>query len=634
MPGDTRGTAAMKNRLLAFSLAICAIGTIRAAEPATTEEMVARMKKDIYYLAGPECNGRGVGSAGIDKAAEYIAASFKASGLKGAGKDGSFFQPFTISGPTIVGSASVDFHGPNGQKLSLKPNKQFRALGLTGSGEAASGIVFAGYGITLDGEPRKYDDYAGLDVTGKVVVMFRRTPRADSKDDPFDKKENPAYASLAEKVKLAASKGAAAVAFINDSTYAKDGDALQDFRYAGAQSASKIPVVQINRGSLDHLLVDSIGKTLAEVEQAIDKDLKPRSAPLAGWTASTTVSLKKNDIACKNVVGVLEGNGPHADETIVVGAHYDHLGTSGNGSMLGAAGEGQTHWGADDNGSGTTGLIEMARRYGTMKDRQGRRIVFIAFSGEERGLHGSIHYCKEPLFPLEKTKFMLNMDMIGRVVPVDGENGKKVDRLYVYGTGTGEGFEKLADELNPGFKITKFPAGTGPSDHDSYYRKKVPVIFFFTGTHAQYHRPTDTPDLINVDGMKKVVDYGQKLMDFFATVSDPPKYVVTRAQFVFPDQGTPQARPARMSGPTLGIMPSYEEGTSGVKLDGISPGGPAEKAGLKDGDLIVEIAGKPVTNVTTYMTVMGQQKPGEEIEITVMRKSEKLKIKITPIKRN
>jgi predicted metalloprotease with PDZ domain len=205
------------------------------------------------------------------------------------------------------------------------------------------------------------------------------------------------------------------------------------------------------------------------------------------------------------------------------------------------------------------------------------------------------------------------------------------DRLLVYGTGTAEGFDKLVDDKNVGFKITKLAAGTGPSDHDSFYRKKVPVIFFFTGTHAEYHRPVDTPDKINIPGMKKVVDYGFNLVDYAATTTAKPVYTVTKERFVDPTEQRPSS--PRMSGPTLGIMPSYEEGETGVKVDGISPGGAAEKAGLKDGDIIVEINGKPVTNVTTYMSVMNQQKAGVEIEVVLKRKGEKKTLKITPTAR-
>lgn len=629
----------MTRRLLIACFAVVSIATsIRAEEPlkggVPDVVSIERMKKDLFYLAGPECNGRGVGTPGIDKAADRIVAEFKAAGLKPAMKDGSYFQPFSIAGPTVATAANVAFQGPGGQKLALKLNKQFRAIGVSGSGESAGGVVFAGYGITTERQGKTFDEYDGLDCQGKLVIVLRKTPRPNEKDekDPFDKNENPEYATLAAKVKLAEKKGAAAIAFVNDRSLALDGDELMAFRYVGAQSASKLPIFQINRGTVDHLLTHALGTSLIEVERAIDKDLKPRSAVLDGWTATTNATIKKNDFACKNVVGVLEGSGPLANETVVVGAHYDHLGTSSYGSLAGPAGEGQVHFGADDNASGTTGMIEMARRFAAMKDRQGRRIVFIAFSGEERGLHGSIHYCKEPIFPLEETAFMLNMDMIGRVKEIDDEKGGKADRLLVYGTGTAEGFDKLVDEKNPGFKITKLPAGTGPSDHDSFYRKKVPVIFFFTGTHSEYHRPVDTPDKINLAGMKKVVDYGFNLLAYATEVKEKPKYTVTKERFVDP---TEERRPStpRMSGPTLGIMPSYEEGETGVKVDGLSPGGAAEKAGLKDGDIILEVNGKPVTNVTTYMSVMNTQKPGVEIEIVIKRKGEKKTLKITPMQR-
>jgi hypothetical protein len=629
----------MTRRLLIACFAVVSIATsIRAEEPlkggVPDVVSIERMKKDLFYLAGPECNGRGVGTPGIDKAADRIVAEFKAAGLKPAMKDGTYFQPFSIAGPTVATAANVTFQGPGGQKLALKLNKQFRAIGVSGSGESAGGVVFAGYGITTERQGKTFDEYDGIDCQGKLVIVLRKTPRPNEKGekDPFDKNENPEYATLAAKVKLAEKSGAAAIAFVNDRSLANDGDELMAFRYVGAQSASKLPVFQINRGTVDHLLTHALGTSLVEIEQAIEKDLKPRSAVLNGWTATTNATIKKNDFACKNVVGVLEGNGPLANETVVVGAHYDHLGTSSYGSMVGPAGEGQVHFGADDNASGTTGMIEMARRFAAMKDRQGRRIVFIAFSGEERGLHGSIHYCKEPIYPLEETAFMLNMDMIGRVKEVEFEKGGKGDRLLVYGTGTAEGFDKLVDDKNPGFKIIKLPAGTGPSDHDSFYRKKVPVIFFFTGTHSEYHRPNDTPDRINLAGMKKVVDYGFNLTAYAAEVKEKPKYTITKERFVDP---TEERRPStpRMSGPTLGIMPSYEEGETGVKVDGISPGGAAEKAGLKDGDIITEVNGKPVTNVTTYMSVMNTQKGGVEIEITIKRKGEKKTLKITPMER-
>ena len=270
-----------------------------------------------------------------------------------------------------------------------------------------------------------------------------------------------------------------------------------------------------------------------------------------------------------------------------------------------------------------------------MRDRQGRRIVFVAFSAEERGLYGSAHYCKEPLYPLDKTAAMINMDMIGRVKEVDadwlGLWGGKKDRLLVYGTGTGDNFKTLVEEANArtDFKLSTLAAGTGPSDHDSFYRKKVPVLFLYTGTHGEYHRPTDVPEKINVPGMKKVVDYVQVLADTLTTADTRPKYLAVRDPWRDPTDPRPAPSYGKM--PRMGIRPgNYESEDGGVLVEGVAPGGPAEKAGVKDNDVVVEIAGKPVKNIGGYMTAMQGQKAGHPVEVVVLRKGTKVTLKITP----
>jgi len=275
--------------------------------------------------------------------------------------------------------------------------------------------------------------------------------------------------------------------------------------------------------------------------------------------------------------------------------------------------------------------MELARHYGAMKDRQGRRLVFIAFSAEERGLFGSIHYCKQPSFPLEKTAAMINMDMIGRTKPIPadwlGLWGTK-DRLVVYGTGTGNGFDALVETASDKveFRVSKLAAGTGPSDHDSFYRKKIPVLFLYTGTHGEYHRPTDVPEKINVPGMKKVADFVRVLADDLTT-RERPKYQVTKDPWSDPTE----TRAGRPQGPRLGIRPgNYETEDGGVLVEGVSPGGAAEKGGVKDGDVIVEIGGKPVKNIGGYMTAMSTQKAGTAVEIVVLRKGVKTPLKLIP----
>jgi len=270
-----------------------------------------------------------------------------------------------------------------------------------------------------------------------------------------------------------------------------------------------------------------------------------------------------------------------------------------------------------------------------MKDRQGRRIVFIAFSAEERGLYGSIAYCKEPLFPLEKTVFMLNMDMIGRSIPVEAEDKKMKDRLVVWGVGTSEGFRKLVEDTNKtfDFKLSALDGGTGPSDHDSFYKKKVPVLFFYTGTHGDYHRPGDTPDKINYQAMRKVVDMAESLANHFAAATERPKYRETNERWRDPTSAsTPAGQSGRGFTLTLGLRMNYEDEGPGILLSGVTTGGAAEKAGLKEGDRITEMAGKPIQNVGAYSTMLGSLTAGREIEIKVIRKDKKEEtLKITPM---
>jgi hypothetical protein len=384
----------------------------------------------------------------------------------------------------------------------------------------------------------------------------------------------------------------------------------------------------MTRATLDEILAAGKWKSVKEIEAAIDDKLKPQSFELTGWKADARVTVDRKDVACKNVVGVLEGAGPLKDETVVIGAHYDHVGYGLWGSAGGKDAAGKIHYGADDNASGTTGLMELARRFGAQKNRQGRRLVFIAFSGEEHGLDGSRFYCKEPLFPLDKTATMINLDMIGRTKPVPTDwlgLFEKKDRLIVYGTGTGDGFDKLVDVAAKtiDLRVTKLPGGTGPSDHDSFYRKSIPVMFLYTGTHPEYHKPTDVPEKIDVPGMKKMTDFTELLLDDVLARETKPKYVVVGGGWTDPTE----PRPRGPAGPRLGVAPDYAYEGEGLRLESVSPGGVAEKSGLKDGDVIVEVAGKPVKNITGYMAAMGGQKLGTTIDIVVERKGQKLTLK-------
>jgi hypothetical protein len=608
---------------------------LATAQKPLDDPILERMRKDLFFLASPECEGRGVDTPGIDKAADYIAAAFQAAGLQPASKDRTFFQPFKITLSSKLGKEnSLTLTGPKGQKLEPKFRTDYTPMGYTGAGQVQAELVFAGYGISAPN--LKYDDYEGVDVGGKFVVILRRTPRYGEKgerrfDTTVARDDESPHAAFATKIELAAKKKAAGVIIVNDSTAAGRTDPLPAYElHASGTTPAKIPVLFLKRSVFDEILAAAGQKSLKQIEETINEKLRPIAFPLQGWSADTTVSLERKQVDAKNVVGVLEGAGPLKDETVIIGAHYDHVGYGNFGSAGGPSARGKIHFGADDNASGTTGLIEMARRFGAIPHREGRRLVFIAFSGEEIGLLGSLHYCKEPLFPLEKTVAMVNMDMIGRTkpVPVDwlGLFGKK-DRLVIYGTGTGDYFDGLVNDVSRGadFRLYKVRASATNSDNHSFYMKKIPVLFFFTGLHPEYHRPTDVPEKIDIPGMKKVVDLAEKILHELVTRETPPKFTVVRESAPL-DPTTPQPEPKR-TGPRLGILPDYAYEGAGVRLEGVALGSIAEKTGLKDGDVIVEIAGKPVPNITAYMEAMGTKRPGETIEIVVDRAGKKLTLK-------
>jgi Zn-dependent M28 family amino/carboxypeptidase len=658
----------MSLRRLPHALLLCLLVVVvtplsaeEARRAAKTEESEARLKRDIYFLASDECEGRGPTTGGLKKAGDYIAAEFKKAGLKPGNPDGTYFQNFTTKGAVLEAPATLVLKRPDKKAIDLQQGSHFHPMGLGGAGKLADApVVFAGYGMTT--KPRAandptvfYDEYAGLDVAGKVVIVLRDVPRTgDTKQvSPFGTFR--LNGSLTRKLINADEHGAAAVIFVNDPDTARDGDDLLDFNFTAVGSAPErsapdpdkpgklkpvpvnLPAFHMKRELLQQML-KAAGADLGKIEAAIDEELKPQSLPLMGWTGGAiarfiplkpqstelkgwTVSLevksKRDKLPLRNVIGVLEGMGPLANETVVVGAHYDHLGYGGAGGSLGRLKKMAIHHGADDNGSGSTAVMELARRLAAIPDREGRRVVFMTFSGEELGLLGSAHYAKEPLYPLKDTVFMLNLDMVGRLRP---DKDPKRDRLLAEGIGTGKDFEKLVDEWNKtrDFDLKKTAAAIPYSDHFSFYNAKVPVLFFWTNYHDDYHRPTDTADKINVPGMRRIVDLSEEILTYFAALKERPVWQEVK--------GRGPIRPGR-GGPTLGFRPEF--GTEdGVGVGEVREGGVGAKAGLKAGDKIVEVAGKPVKNLEGYTELMATLKAGDTIDVVVLRDGKKVTLKV------
>jgi hypothetical protein len=597
-----------------FALLLVGVRGTGAEARLNLADSEARLRRDIIFLASDECEGRGPMTQGIEKAADYIAAEFKKAGLKPGGVAGTWFQPFPLAASILEAPARLSLKGPNGREIVLKQGVQFWPMGLSHAGRDTAGVVFAGYGITSD--KAHYDDYAGIDATDKVVVVVRGFPQfGDREIDP----QLQGGATFTAKAKNAEKHHAAALLVVNDREMARTGDDLLEFNYTALEGRSQaaVPIFHVRREVAEMMLGSR--DDLEQIEQAISRDRKPQSRALPGWKVSFEARIKRGEVTLRNVVGILEGNGPLAKETIVVGAHYDHLGY-GSRSSLSASRKPAIHHGADDNGSGTTTIMELARRFAAHPDRQGRRLVFIAFSGEEIGLNGSVYYCKKPLFPLDQTAAMYNVDMVGRLRPdKQADKDGNTDKLLTEGSGTSKAFPNLLAQLGKkhGFKLSNKASGYGPSDHDSFCRKKIPVLFVWTGFHDDYHRPTDTSDKINVPGMRKIVELSEEAVTALATMPKP-EYIAVKEPSIRPTAG----------GPRLGIRPSYGDDDEGVLIDGVAEGLPAAKAGMKEGDRIMEISGKKVKSLETYMEILSTQKKGDTIEVTIVRSGKPMKLQV------
>jgi len=630
-----------------------------------------RLRDSVKYLASDELEGRGVGSEGLDEAAEYVREQFEEAGLDVHAVNNGAYQSFgmTIGAEMEEGNRLV-FHGPSDETITGDLEKDFMPLSFGSSGPFKGDLAFLGYGIEADDE--EYNDFTGIDVKGKVVIIMRRTPQQGNPHGKFSGGPHGGisrHAALRSKASNAFSAGAAAVLFVNDPHSGKTDldsakkrvtqaeeklveaavafdavdpeqaeslkeareklsaavkalkerqaevaagmpDELMKFGYAGKDKQHDIPLMHITRELCDRIL-KTAGKTLAGLEEQIDEDLKPRSFVIEGWTADGATSIRRIEAEVKNVIGVLEGAGPLADETIVIGAHYDHVGRGGEGSL--APGSKEIHNGADDNASGTVALIELARRFAASQVKPPRRLVFIAFTGEELGLLGSAHYVKEPIFPLDKTVAMINMDMVGRL---------KDEKLTIFGTGTAKRWDDMVDRLAKeyGFTVTKKPDGFGPSDHSSFYGKKIPVLHFFTGTHSDYHRPGDDWEKINVSGMRRVVDMIQQLVTETASKEERPAYVAVKSSSNERRDG---------NRPYFGSIPDFGQETPGYALMGVSPDSPAAKAGLKGGDVIVDIDMRKIGNLSDFDLALRKYKAGDTIKVTVRRGKEQKTLDVT-----
>ena len=668
-----------RRQLQGLFLAIALAGCALAQQPSTNTPSINRLQQIIAYLASDALEGRRTGTPGANDAAHYIAGEFSLLGLRpGMQMAGPartrgevrarYLQPFPYvagvelgknNAMTITTRAVSDT--PNGiLEQTLSVGEKWIPLGFSTNATIQNAeIAFAGYGISS--AELKYDDYSISAASGRVAVVLSGTPDGDNPHGQFARAGEVRF-----KAAAARAAGARALVIITGEKSLND-ERLARLSYDNAGEAG-LPVIVVSRRTGASLLGTS-GENLSAYEKIADarnvagtgsqpaniSSARVANLPVGGISLNLRTDIIRRETPSFNVVGILPGSDPKLkNETIVIGAHYDHLGRGGEGSL--APREGGIHHGADDNASGVAGLLELARMLTSQNPKPRRTIVFIAFSGEEEGLIGSNYYVNHPIVPLANTVAMINMDMIGRL---------KEKKLIVGGVGTAQEWRSMIDAdnsvqsmtvslnstissasatlsaalpivlgsngqpvvtLDPAkqFDLTLNEDGYGPSDHSSFYAKQVPVLFFWTGNHEDYHKPSDTADKINYEGEARVVSFVERIVRDLDRSDKRPTYTVAKNE----SQG--RSMGFRVY---LGTIPNYADSNDGLKLDGVRDDSPASKAGLKAGDKIVKMAGREVKNVYDYTYALGEMKAGQEYEVEVVRGSERLTLKITPAKR-
>jgi len=565
------------------------------------------LKAHLFYLASDKMKGRFTGSDEERKAGNYIKEQFAAYGLKPLFIN-SYFQEFPfIEKIELTKNNSVSIKTPLYlKKLIIK--KDFITVPFSGNGNAKSNVIFVGYGISAP--ELNYDDYDKINVNGKIVIVLRSHPENDSTKSAFEK-----YSSMRFKASIAKEKGAAAIIFVNQK---KNDDELIQLRYDGAPGIKNFPAVQVKREFIENIF-EQEGLNFAEIQKQIDSQKKPHSIEFVDVTISITTEVKEIEKEGRNVAGYLEGNSPNLkDEYLVIGAHYDHLGIDQLlSSSLYKGKDKQIHNGADDNASGTSGLLELAEKFSSIKNSLKRSIIFIAFSGEELGLLGSTYFTNNLLIPKENIIAMLNLDMVGRL--------DSVKKLTVIGAGTSSKWKELLNKNNKyNFELNLSDDGSGGSDHQAFLNKNIPVLFFFTGIHSDYHRPSDDADKINYEGESEVIkfvfDIANEIQNYdskidFVKVSETINRTSTRSRV------------------TAGTIPEFGYSGEGYKISGVTQGGPAEKAGLKSGDIIIKFGSKKISNIYDFMYAISNYKPGDKVNVTILRNEKELTFEVELIEK-
>lgn len=561
------------------------------------EVTVKELKDHIEYLASDSLKGRLTGSPGDSLAAEYIRGKLASFGFQPLMGDG--FQRFKVTTMLVAGPEN-DLSINNRQ---FTYEKNFMPLGFSESSGLISDIVFAGYGFNIDLDSLKWNDYHGIDVKGKWVLVLRADPETDKQVSQFLP-----FTSDRAKAISAKDNGAAGVLLVSGPAFDPE-DAFEPL--SSNDISMDIPVIRIKREVAD-LILSGSKNSVTELEKKLNESRKPYSFDTY-VLASAKAEIIREMNNTRNVAMMLPGEDKvMKNEYIILGAHFDHLGMGGTGSGSRVPDTLAIHNGADDNASGVGMMLELAEKFALTKGSHKRSIICVAFTGEEEGLLGSKYFVDNPGIDLQNVNAMINLDMVGRL--------PDTHTVQVSGVGTADGLRDLVTTIDDTtlLKLNLSDEGYGPSDHSSFYGKNIPVLFFWTGTHPEYHTPLDTYNKINYQGMITVSTLIFNVAEKLASSTE-------RLKFKEAGPGEAQGRYLRGRGVTLGIMPDFGGVVkNGLRADNVDPGKPADLGGMKKGDIITSINGQTVNNIYDYMFRMGQLKRGQIISVEVLRDNKKI----------
>jgi len=551
------------------------------------------LQDHIKYLSSDSLKGRQTGSAGDSLAAYYIKDQLSRAGLKPLSGDG--FQRYQVADKVIVGEKN--FLSVDGQKFDLSTG--IVPFSFSGNSELDAEVIFVGYGFSIKNDSIQYNDYEKTEVRGKWALILRGDPEPNKSVSGFIP-----FNSDRSKALLAKDMGASGVLMVSGPI----NDQEDSFEPLSSEAFSvEIPVLRIKRNIAD-IILSKTKTTVSDLEKRINLIKKPSGfATGTNVNAGSEIIVKKS--GTRNVIMVLPGEDALLkNEYLIVGGHFDHLGMGGPSSR--ARDTVAVHHGADDNASGVGEMIELAEKFALTPGSHKRSLIFASFSGEELGLLGSKYFTENPLIDLKKVNAMINLDMVGRL--------RDSSTLQIGGAGTAEGLKDLVKSLSDTgiMKLTITDEGSGPSDHSSFYVKNVPVLFFSTGAHLDYHTPRDTWEKINYPGMVKVSDLVFNIAEKLANDT---------ARLKFRETSNGAINPAmRRKGVTLGIMPDVAGIVkNGCRADIVFPGRPAALGGMKKGDIITSINGKSINNIQDYTVRLGELKKGETISVEVLRNGKK-----------